>query len=220
MQVQPISAGSTTRITCEASPPSRKAGVVSQFESTPPSRPYFREGRLWRESRLLKTFWVPAFARTIETFLPEIRAQAWRRVQIHVPAEQRRQLPLYGEERQSRRMAWLKLHQHVHVACRRKVIAQHRSEEGQLLSIPFLERQRPLCRVCRKRELVDERPRLSAAIGKKFHRPPMCALLVELLRFISGRDPGCRRANPARHRSRKVHRARLRRGPPGRDDRP
>ena len=44
--------------------------VVSQFEYTRYSRPRFREGRLRRESRLFKMFWVPAFARTTATDTP------------------------------------------------------------------------------------------------------------------------------------------------------
>ena len=56
-------------------------------------------------------------------------AQAARRVQIDLSAQQRPQFLLHREESQPRRPVLLELHQHVHVAIGSKVGPQDRTEQ-------------------------------------------------------------------------------------------
>src|SRR5215510_8977890 len=73
--------------------------------------------------------------RLVEDFMPEIQTPILRCVQVCLSAENLRQLSLHCEDGQAWRLSGLKLHQHVHVASGREVIAQHRAEERQLANV-------------------------------------------------------------------------------------
>ena len=66
-----------------------------------------------------------------QDLVAEVAAEEARRVEVHLPAEDRRELRLHREEAEAGHEAGLELHQDVHVAFRREVVPQDRSEERQ-----------------------------------------------------------------------------------------
>ena len=74
----------------------------------------------------------------------KILAEALRRIQVHLPTEQRRKLLLHAEERQAGNMPRLEFGEHIHVALRTEVLAQHRPKQRQPTNVVTLAKARDL----------------------------------------------------------------------------
>src|SRR5205085_2141760 len=70
--------------------------------------------------------------------LTDPRDQELRCDQIHVVTQKFRELPLNRHEVQARHVARLKLHQHVDVTVRAKIVAKRRAEHGEALDVILL----------------------------------------------------------------------------------
>ena len=66
-----------------------------------------------------------------ENLITKISTEESRRVEINPSAQHFRQLDLHAEKRETGRFTLLELDQHVDVAVRAKVVAQHRAEQRQ-----------------------------------------------------------------------------------------
>jgi hypothetical protein len=82
-----------------------------------------------------------------ECIVPEIGAKRRWRVKIDLPSEKRRQFILLAEQHQSGVVAGQIFHEHIDIARRREILAQHGAKERQTPDAAIQAKTRDLVRM-------------------------------------------------------------------------